>query len=69
MKQLREKIKTIIFNERGLPGLNQKEYMAAMRQILAKALTKEEKQKLVDREIFMDVLIRELSEELAEEYL
>lgn len=69
MKQLREKIKTIIFNERGLPGLNQKEYMAAMRQILAKKLSKDEKRALVVNGIFVDILIRELSEELAKEYL
>lgn len=40
-----------------------------MRQILAKKLSKDEKRALVVNGIFVDILIRELSEELAKEYL
>jgi len=69
MKQLREKIKTIIFNARGLPGLNKKEYMAAMRRILNKKLSPTELQAIADAGFFIDTLVTELSNEIAEEIL
>lgn len=69
MKELREKVKAIIFNNGGLPGLNQGEYLDEMRKILVKELTAEDKALLNKSNTRIELLIIEISREIAEEIL
>lgn len=69
MNVLRDKIKTIIFNHGGLPGLNKNEYMDEMRKILANELTQEDKALLRKSKIRIEFWIIELSKEIADEIL
>ncbi len=69
MNILREKIKTIIFNYGGLPGLNPTEYQTEMRKILLNELSDSEKAVLRASNVHLDYLILELSREIVEETL
>ena len=67
MNALREKIKTIIFNNGGLPGLNRHEYMDEMRTILMDELSSDDKALLNKSNVRIELLIMELSREIADE--
>lgn len=69
MKSLREKIKTIIFNHGGLPGLSQSEYLDRMREILAKGLSRDDKSLISKSGTRIESLIIEISAEIADEIL
>ena len=69
MKALLDKIKTILFNSGGLPGLNQDDYMDRMRQIVLNELSDKEKKLLNKNHIRIESVIIELSGEIADEIL